>query len=168
MYKRCAFAVFLLGYANAAPSRCVCLDALSRCLCLVMLRFRRCLVLLRFRRGVCVAYAAFSRWLAALCFRGVFVGARCAFVVCSGPYGYVLISFRDSFGDWHAVCIKEPAVMRATPRAWDSSVRTVTRNATPVCIEFTIRTPQCNPLPPARHASPTHCAFSEMYLYFGS
>ena len=74
----CACAVFLLGCANAVPSRCLCLDmlclrgvfarlrkrcafavsmsgcdALSRCLCLVMLRFRR---------GVCV-------WL------------RCAFAV---------------------------------------------------------------------------------------
>ena len=130
MYKRsrCAFAVFLLGYANAAPSRCVCLDALSRCLCLVMLRFRR---------GVCVGYAALSsRCMCSL---------RCAFAVCSGPYGYVLISFRDSFGDWHAACIEEHAVMRATPRAWGSSVRKVARNATPVCIEFIIRTRQTPP-----------------------
>ena len=77
----------MLGYA-----------VLSRCFCSVTqtLRLRGVYVWMRFR-GVCVwlccafvavfvfGYAALLWWLDALCFRGVFVGARCAFAVCSGP-----------------------------------------------------------------------------------
>jgi len=130
----------MLGYA-----------VLSRCFCSVTqtLRLRGVYVWMRFR-GVCV-------WLCCA-FVAVFVFGYAVFswCICWGMlrfrrvfwlYGYVLmlISIRDSFGDWHVACIKEHAVMRATPRAWGSSVRTVTRNATPVCIEFTIRTPQSPP-----------------------
>jgi len=127
---RCAFAVFLLGYANAAPSRCACL------------------VTLRFRRGVCV-------WLrCAFVVVGCAVFSRC---ICWGtlrfrrvfwPYGYdatclCLMAYLLPRFFWR--CIKEPAVMRATPRAWCSSVRTVTRIATPVCIELIIRARQTPP-----------------------
>ena len=81
-----------------------CINAvLSRCFCSVTqtLRLRGVYVWMRFR-GVCVwlccafvavfvfGYAALSRWLGALCFRGVFVGARCVFAVCSGPMAICL------------------------------------------------------------------------------
>ena len=142
MYKRCAFAVFLLGFANAAPSRCVCLDAFavfgyaalsSRCVCLLTLRFRggwlRCVFAVYL-----LGHAALSRCVLAL--------RLCAYHdVALRPCAY-----HDSVGDWHAACIKEHAVVRATPRAWGSSIRAVTRNATPVCIEFyVIRTRQTPP-----------------------
>ena len=108
---------------------------LSRCFCSVSqtLRLRgvyvwmlsRCLVMLRFRRGVCVCLrcvfavvgcAVFSRCICwgMLRFRGVFWPYGYVPIMI-WPYGYVLIMIH-----WHAACIKEHAVMRAAPRAWDS------------------------------------------------
>ena len=91
--KRCAFAVSMLGYA-----------VLARCFCSVAQTLRL--------RGVCV-------WLCCA-FVAVFVFGYAVFswCICWGMlrfrrvfwfYGYVLISIRDSFGDWHVACIKEHA-----------------------------------------------------------